>query len=97
MRRQLWLSDRLGRVCERAPVEVPVAQHTAAGALEDQVIGALPGEGRGDLLGQELGGWDRALFARLGRVEDRRPWSSVTESVRGSLTTDARPRRVAGS
>ena len=54
-----------------APVEVAVAQHAAAGALEHQIIGALPGKGRGDLLGQEPGERDRSLLARLGRVEDQ--------------------------
>src|SRR4029079_1586955 len=55
MWRQLGLTDRLGRVGKRAPVEVPVAQHAAAGVLEHKVVGVLPGRGRGDLLGQEPG------------------------------------------
>ena len=56
MRRQPRLTDGDGRGPEGAPVEVAVAQHAAAGALEHQVVGALPGRGRGDLLGQEPGG-----------------------------------------
>src|SRR5664280_1284122 len=56
---------------KRAPVEVAFAQHAAAGALEHQIIGTLPGKGRGDLLGQEPGERDRSLLARLGRVEDQ--------------------------
>jgi hypothetical protein len=54
-----------------APVEVAFAQLAAAGALEHQIIGTLPGKGRGDLLGQEPGERDRSLLARLGRVEDQ--------------------------
>ena len=56
---------------KRAPVEVAFAQHAAASALEHQIIGALPGNGRSDLLGQESGERDRSLLARLGRVEDQ--------------------------
>src|SRR5664280_3587786 len=71
VRRQPRLTDGDGRRPEGGPVEVAVAQHTAAGALEHQIIGALPGKGRGDLLGQEPGEWDRSFLARLGRVEDQ--------------------------
>jgi hypothetical protein len=63
VRRQPRLTDGDGRRPEGAPVEVAVAQHTAAGALEHQIIAALPGKGRGDLLGQEQGEWDRSFPA----------------------------------
>jgi hypothetical protein len=62
VRRQPRLTDGDGRGSEGAPVEVAVAQHAAAGALEHQIIGALLGKGRGDLLGQEPGEWDRSSY-----------------------------------
>ena len=37
--------------------------------LRNRIIGALPGKGRGDPLGQEPGEGDRSFLTRLGRVE----------------------------
>ena len=44
VRREPRLTDGQVRGCEGAPIEVAVAQHAAAGALEHQIIGALPGK-----------------------------------------------------
>ncbi len=73
VRREPRLTYGEGRGCEGAPIEVAVAQHAAADALEHQIIGALPGKGRGDLLGQEPGELPLEDLRGAARQVGRRP------------------------